>query len=84
MIPNCPPGWGGFIVLRRTPMTPLKEHENRKHGYWTRAVVACARELRLILRWLRIGGRVQVEVGPGPFGWRGFIHAMNRRASAPK
>ena len=73
MTRNRPAGWAGFIALRRRPMTQPKRHGNRKHGHWTKAGIASARELRMLLVCWRSGGRVMPPPQPVPLGWRGFV-----------
>lgn len=75
MIPNRPPGWAGFIALRRKPVTPPKRHGNCKHGHWTKAGIASARELRLVLRCLRTGTWLPMFDKPPRVGWRGVVWA---------
>jgi hypothetical protein len=66
MIRDHPPGWAGFIVRRREPVTQPKRHGNWKNGHYSKAGRQSSREFRQVIACLRRGGPWPLEGRPEP------------------
>ena len=71
MMQDRPPGWGGFVALRRKPETKPKRHGNWLHGGRSKAGREAGHDLRRVLAFLRNG--TPMPSLRRPLGWRGLV-----------